>query len=573
MGEVVGVLPGRPGTGSGHSPRDAPDRTSGGGAGVLATDVAGAAPRRGRGQFWRSPADQPAWARPALLTVAGLALLSYCWGIGNAQLETYYGAAVRSMSESWHNFAFGSFDPWGTVTVDKLPGAFWVQALSVRLFGFHVWSLVLPQALEGAATVLVLFRAVRRVAGAVAGLTAAMVLAATPVVILLDRGNISDTLLILLLVLAADATTAAFISGRPASLVVAGAWVGLAFQAKMLQAWIVLPALFAAYLLAAPVPALVRRVGHVALAMVVAVVVSLSYMTVVSAVPAHDRPYADGSCNDSLFSQVFLYNAADRVSGGALDRPGCHPAPAAVAVGSASTEQLVALPSGPARFLTGGLARDLDWMLVPAAVSLVGVLVARRRCPRGDPWRAASVLWGAWLFLTWCLFASSESLNAYYLAALAPPIAALCALGLTVAWAERERRSTQVVLAATVAAGTLYTLSLVPADAGVRPLVIGSTVLLALAALGCVGWSLAGRRRVRGPARAAVALSAAALLAGSAWAAGTVVAAGLGPFSAPYQPASVSAGAPGAARGGGPAGRCVPAGGSRRPVVGQRSDQ
>ena len=160
------------------------------------------------------------------------------------------------MSQSWHNFLFGAFDPWGTVTVDKLPGAFWVQALSLRLFGFHLWAIALPQVVEGALTVLVLYRAVRRVAGAGAGLAAALVLAVSPVTILLNRGNISDSLLILLLVLAADATTKALMTGRVGSLVMAGFWVGLAFQAKMLQAWFVLPALFRVYLLAAPATAL-----------------------------------------------------------------------------------------------------------------------------------------------------------------------------------------------------------------------------------------------------------------------------------------------------------------------------
>ena len=480
-----------------------------------------------------------------LLAVAALALVSYCWGISDATLETYYGAAVRSMSQSWRNFFFGAFDPWGTVTVDKLPGAFWVQALSVRAFGFHVWSLVLPQAIEGALTVLVIYRAVRRVAGAAAGLGAAVVLAATPIVILLDRGNISDTLLVLLLVLAADATTAAFTSGRLADLVLAGVWVGLAFQAKMLQAWIVLPALGAAYLLAAPVPSLSRRIGHVVLAVLVAVGVSLSYMTVVSAVPANDRPYADGSCNDSVFSQVFVYNAAGRVSGGALDRPGCSQAATPVTQGAVSTERQVALPTGPGRFLTGGLARDIDWMLVPALVALIGIVLSRRRSPRGDPRRAAAVLWGTWLFLTWCLFASSRSLNAYYLAALAPPIAALCGLGLSVAWEERERRTTKVVLAATVVSGVAYALWLVPTGAGVRPWVLASTLVLTAGALGLLGWSLAGRGDGRAT-KAGVVLAAGALLAGSAWAASTAVAAELGPFDAPYQPAFLTAGAPAA---------------------------
>src|SRR6185437_4640506 len=256
-------------------------------------------PRTSRLQFWRSPGDQPRWARPALLAVAALSALAYGWGMNGDMLETFYAGAVRSMSQNWHNFFFGAFDPWGTVSVDKLPGAFWLQALSVRVFGFHVWAFVLPQVVEGTLTVLVLYRAVRRVAGAGAGLLAALALAVTPVTILLNRGNISDSLLILFLVLAADAAIDAVITGRLRSLVFAGVWVGLAFQAKMLQAWLVLPALYIAYLIAAPALSLARRYGHVAVSIAVALAVSLSWMCVVTLVPAHDRPYVDASCNNS----------------------------------------------------------------------------------------------------------------------------------------------------------------------------------------------------------------------------------------------------------------------------------
>ncbi len=264
-------------------------------------------------RFWRSPADQPRWARPALLIVTALAGLAYAWRFDQAYLEPFYGGAARSMAMNLHNFVYGAADPWGTVSVDKLPGALWFQALSLRIFGFHVWALVLPQVVEGMLTVLVLYRAVRRVAGAGAGLVAAVVLAGSPVVILLDRGNISDSLLILLLVLAADATIRACQTGRLRSLLWAGALVGFAFQAKMLQAWIVLPALFLAYLVAAPAASFLRRVWHVATATLVVAVVSLSYMSAVSLVPQSSRPYVDGSCNDSLFNQVFSYNGFSRL--------------------------------------------------------------------------------------------------------------------------------------------------------------------------------------------------------------------------------------------------------------------
>ena len=141
-----------------------------------------------------------------------------------------------------HDFLFGAFDPAGTVTVDKLPGALWVQALSAAVLGAHTWALVLPQVIEGTVTVLVLYRAVRRLAGPSAGLLAAGILAISPATVALNRGNISDTLMILLLVLAADATVTAVLTGRLRSVLLAGVWVGLAFQAKMIEAWLVLPA-------------------------------------------------------------------------------------------------------------------------------------------------------------------------------------------------------------------------------------------------------------------------------------------------------------------------------------------
>ena len=266
-------------------------------------------------------------------------------------VETFYAGAAHSMSQSWGNFFFGAFDPWGTVSVDKLPGALWIQALSLRLFGFHLWAMVLPQVVEGTLTVLVLYRAVRRVAGAGAGLIAATALAVTPVTVLLNRGNISDSLLVLFLVLAADATTDAYMTGRLRPLVLAGVYVGLAFQAKMLQAWIVLPALYIAYLMAAPALSVARRYGHVAISALVAVAVSLSWMCVVTLVPAHDRPYVDGSCNNSVFSQVFLYNGADRLTGNVLDQPGCSPPPVATASQASTTggAPTAALENGPAR--------------------------------------------------------------------------------------------------------------------------------------------------------------------------------------------------------------------------------
>ncbi|GAB2688643.1 ArnT family glycosyltransferase [Kitasatospora kifunensis] len=260
---------------------------------------------------WRSPEGQPAYARPALLGIAALAGLLYFWGIGQSTYHTFYADAVRSMTESWKAFVFGSYDPANTITLDKLPGFLWPQAVSARIFGFHPWALTLPQAIEGVLSVLVLYRAVRRWAGANAALLAAAAFTLTPVLAGLFRTAVEDPLFTLLLLLAADAAQRAAATARLRTLLMAGVWVGLSFQAKMLESWAVLPALAAVYLIAAPTK-LRRRLAHIGLAGLVTLVVSASWVLLATVTPAQDRPYIDGTTNNSAFSMVVGYNFLNR---------------------------------------------------------------------------------------------------------------------------------------------------------------------------------------------------------------------------------------------------------------------
>jgi 4-amino-4-deoxy-L-arabinose transferase-like glycosyltransferase len=345
--------------------------------------------------------------RLALVGIAALAGLLYAWAMGQDTLEYYYAAGDRSMSMSWHNFIFGAFDPAGTITLDKLPGAFWIQALSVRAFGVHTWAIILPQVIEGILTVLVLYRAVARLAGPTAGLVAALVLAVSPAMVGLDREDIPDSLMILLLVLAADAVLGAIASRNagdagqdatltagdpdgPSSVAVArgpggslgrlllgGLWVGLAFQAKMIEAWMVLPALGLAYLLSGPGSS-ARRAGQLAVAVagVVVALVSVSWMTAVSLVPAADRPYVDGSYDNSVFDQVFSHNGFGRFGG---QSPLLTGVLAELTPGSA-----VPVPAPAAdRLLQGTLGLDTGW-LIPTAV-----VVAVWGIPSSVPFAAA----------------------------------------------------------------------------------------------------------------------------------------------------------------------------------------
>jgi 4-amino-4-deoxy-L-arabinose transferase-like glycosyltransferase len=482
---------------------------------------------------WISPADQPAWARPALLAIAALAAVGYGWGMAGASVEPFYGAAARSMSESWHDFIFGAFDPAGTVTVDKLPGALWMQALSLRVFGFHIWALILPQVVEGVLTILVLYRAVRRLAGPAAGLTAAAVLAVTPVTVLLGRGNVSDSLLILLLVLAADATSAALLSGSLRQLLIAGVWVGLAFQTKMIQAWLALPALAAAYLLAAPAARLRTRCAHVALAGLVTVVISLSWMTAVSLIPAQDRPYVDGSANDSVYTQVFDYNGMGRLTGNWATIAG-PPSPiivAAVESGQLLNAETMGIKPSWHRLLAGPFAADGGWLLPAAIVGALGVLISRRRQGRRDPLRAAVVLWGGWWLILAVFFSAGTYLNSYYVAALVPAVAALCGAGLAACGPRPWPARVRLIVAGTVLGCVGYGAYLISGTAsGPVELTVVALVVAAAAVA-----QLLLRASGRDGHLTAIAFAGAAVLLLPAAASVTSVARGLGPFDSPFE--------------------------------------
>src|SRR6187551_1617466 len=179
--------------------------------------------------------SDPRWSSPAVALIAVAAGIAYGWGAGHATIELYYAGAVRTMSTSWHAFAYGGFDPAGTITLDKLPGSFWIQALVVRAFGLSTWTLVIPQVVAGVLTVVVMFVATRRVAGARAGIVAAAITAAVPATAIMSRGNTADAICVLLLVVAADATVRSIGNGRLRTVILTGVVVGCAFQAKMTE--------------------------------------------------------------------------------------------------------------------------------------------------------------------------------------------------------------------------------------------------------------------------------------------------------------------------------------------------
>jgi 4-amino-4-deoxy-L-arabinose transferase-like glycosyltransferase len=473
--------------------------------------------------------------RGALVLIAALAGLSYGWAISQDTLEFYYAAAVRSMSMSWHNFIFGAFDPAGTVTLDKLPGAFWIQALAVRAFGFHTWVIILPQVAEGVLTVLVLYRAVSRLAGPTAGLLAGLIVAASPATVALNRGNISDSLMILLLVLAADALSAAIAAksrrwSTQALLVLAAFWVGLAFQAKMIEAWLVLPAFGLAFLIDGPGP-LGRRVRQVVAAGLVAGFVSLAWMTAVSLVPVAQRPYADGSSNSSVYAQVFVYNGFGRFG---------DQTPVQLLRSQLAPEQSIPIaPSGADRLFTGNLGRDAGWLLPAAFLAAIWGIASRWRRPRGDGLRACYVLWGTWLLVLAVTFSVTTYVQTYYTAALVPAVAAILATA-AVSLLKTGGLISKAGLAIVSAGTTAYAVWLVPAHGGAH--VPGWLVPVIIAAGAAAVVIIIGSAVVK---RAVLATAAVAAALVAALVAPAVASAGLAAnhesaFDTPFEPASLA---------------------------------
>ena len=228
--------------------------------------------------------------------------------------NTYYTTAVGSMLQSWHNFFYGSLDSAGSVTVDKPPLAFWIQAAFAWVFGLHGWSVILPQALAGIGSVLLIYLCVKPVFGIVAARVAAIAMALTPVAAAVSRTNNIDAMLVFTLLLASWFLLRGVREQRTGSVITAFAIVGAAFNMKMLQAYMVLPAFYVLYVLAVRF-SWKKKLGVLAGATALMLVISVSWAVIVDSVPADKRPYIGSSTNNSVLQLAFGYNGVSRLTG------------------------------------------------------------------------------------------------------------------------------------------------------------------------------------------------------------------------------------------------------------------
>jgi 4-amino-4-deoxy-L-arabinose transferase-like glycosyltransferase len=393
----------------------------------------------------------PRWVRPSVFGLLAATAVLYFWNLtASGYGNSFYAAAVQSGTQDWKAWLFGSLDSGNVLTVDKPPAALWVGTLFARIFGFSSFTVLAPQALMGVASVGILYLAVKRTSGPVAGLMAGAMLALTPVAALMFRFNNPDALLVLLMVAGAYCVVRATEKASPKWLALAGVAIGFGFLTKMMQAFLVLPAFGLVYLIAAPT-SLGKRLLHLGGAVAALVVSAGWYIALVDLWPTASRPYIGGSEGNSLLELALGYNGLSRIFGGG---DGSGPGGGG-GMGGGNTGFGGA--SGLFRMFGSSFGTEISWLLPAALIGLVAGLWFTRRAPRTDRTRLALVLWGGWLVVTAVVFSyMSGIVHPYYSVALAPAIAALVAISGRALWQGRDHLGPRATLAGMVVATAVW---------------------------------------------------------------------------------------------------------------------
>ena len=408
-----------------------------------------------------------------LIAIVGLASCLYFYNIGNAGSNEYYTAAAKSMTTSWKAFFFASLDPAGFITVDKPPVALWFQALSVALFGVSDWSVLLPEALAGVISTMLLYFIVQPFFGRVTARWASFIFACTPIFVAVTRTNNLDTILICTLLAATWALMKSVHTEKGVWLFISFSLVGIGFNMKMMQAYMVLPAFYIFYWLAKN-KGWKQKLKQLAMATIVLFITSLSYALIADLMPKENRPYIGSSQTNSVLELALGYNGIGRLTGSAgpggnrmmdgQDRTGGEmPQPPNGAPnieqlpnGAQSTGQQPNTNNPPPQMPewkdTGGigigetgnpgvfrlfnqqLSGQISWLLPFVLFSTIAVVLSIRNERRFALSHKVAVFWLAWLVPMMVFFSIAGFFHRYYLSMMAPAIATLVAIGSSLLW-------------------------------------------------------------------------------------------------------------------------------------------
>ena len=415
------------------------------------------------------------WTLPALLVLTGAL---YLFGaLHNGMANSYYAAAVQAASQDWTVWLFGSLDAANYVSVDKPPLATMVMGLSARLFGFSSFSMLLPSVLAGVGSVWLVYAAVKRQFGFMSAAIAGAVLALTPVAALMFGFNNPDAILTLMLTASGYAFLRSLEGKRPLLwLGLAGLFTGLAFNTKMLQGLMVLPAMVLVYLVFAK-PPIVTRFLHVMFAGVITTMSTLWWSVLVWLTPAGSRPWVGSTNDNNIWSLIFGYNGLGRLLGGRGmgGGPGGGHGPGGTGFGG---------QTGIFRIFNNDFGPNIAWLLVLALAGGGLLLWILRKTPRTNRGRAAVIFWMLWLLIHVVIFSmTSGVIHPYYVVVMAPAVAALAGISLPFLWGAYVRRKPYAWLLPVLVGVTAATTVIILGYAGTMTWLMWIVGLLGLAGM------------------------------------------------------------------------------------------
>ena len=334
-------------------------------------------------------------------------------GLGNL----YYASTVYSMGLSLSNFIFASYDPLGTFMVDKPPVGLWVQVFFSKIIGFNGLAMILPMAIASTLAVPLIYLASKNSFDNKTSLTAALMLAVFPGSIAIARDSTMDSMLMLVQVISILVLQLAVTRRSFQLLIVWSLIMGIAFNVKFLQAFIVLPASFTYFVICWD-ESFIRRLIKWSTAIIVLILVSASWAWMIHIVPADDRPRVINDPSESIIGLIFNYNGINRTL------------PQEVIVFQSSGANAVAHlwgvnNMGPGRILGSPNGLLLGTMTILAIVGICSLWFLNRNALRGPP-----IIWFVWCITGLVIFTFGNRSPVHYFESFSPAVAVLASYGL-----------------------------------------------------------------------------------------------------------------------------------------------
>lgn len=336
----------------------------------------------------------------------------------------------------------------------ELDNRSWLEKMALPILLIAAGALYMFGAMHNGMANSYYAAAVKRQFGFASAMISAVTLMLTPVAALMFGFNNPDAILTFMLTASGYAFLRSLEGRRPLLwLGLAGLFTGLAFNTKMLQGLMVLPAMVIVYLAFAK-PPIVTRFLHLMFAGVITTVSTLWWSVLVWLTPSGNRPWVGSTNDNSIWSLIFGYNGFGRLLGSHGGGGGGTPPSGGMAMASLGGMGGGAPSGGHGPGSTGfggqtGIFRmfnndfgpNIAWLLILALASGGLLLWILRKTPRTNRGRAAVIFWILWLIIHIVIFSmTSGVIHPYYVVVMAPAVAALVGIGVPFLWGAYVRR-------------------------------------------------------------------------------------------------------------------------------------